>query len=99
MKSFIPATCAFSLLLLASSAFAVEPQDQTAYCNYTMEQAMAQRDQLRTPNSVAGFTQPSTGTASQLYWGLSNSLANDKKAGLVMEVARKNCELYKATTV
>ena len=99
MKSFISNTCLLSLLFLVSvCAFAAEDEDQTAYCNYQMEQAMAQRDLLRTPNSVAGVTQPDTGTPSQLLWGLSNSLSNDRKSGLVMTVARKNCELYRATT-
>jgi hypothetical protein len=100
MKSLtLNALALFLFLLLPACMFALEEQDQTAYCNYMTEQAAAQRDLLRTPNSVAALTQPNTGTPSQLIWGLSNSLSADKKAGLVMTVARKNCELYRATTI
>lgn len=99
MTPLMRITLTLSLLFLFPvCALALEGQDQSAYCTYMMEQAKAQRDLLRTPNSVAMVTQPSTGTPSQLVWGLSNSLSNDKKSGLVMAVARKNCELYMATT-
>jgi hypothetical protein len=77
--------------------FADAIHDGEAFCGYQMEQAMAQRDLLRTPSLVSGVTQPETGLPMQLVLGLSNSLSNDKKAGLTMTVARRNCELYKAT--
>src|SRR5262249_18937283 len=72
--------------------------DHQAYCEYVIEQATAQRDLLLTPNAVAGVTQPNTGEPMQLVWGLSSSLSNVRKAGLTMDAARKNCELYWATT-
>jgi hypothetical protein len=62
-----------------------------------MEQAQAQRDLLRTPNATAGFTQPETGLPMQVVGGASLGLADVKKATLTMEVARKNCELYKTS--
>jgi len=72
--------------------------DQLAYCSYVMEQAQAQRDFLRTPVAAAGVTQPETGLPMQLVGGASLGLSAFRKAGLTMAVARKNCELYKATT-
>ncbi len=72
--------------------------DQQAYCQYITEQAAAQRDLLLTPSAVAGVTQPNTGLPMQLVWGLSSSLSDVRKAGLTMNAARKNCELYSATT-
>lgn len=74
------------------------PTDQEAYCNYVTQQAEAQGDLLRSPSLVAGVTQPNTGLPTQLVWGLSSSLSDIRKAGLTMDVARKNCELYSATT-
>ena len=73
-------------------------KDQQAYCQYITEQAAAQRDLLRTPNAVAGVTQPNTGLPTQFVWGVSGSLSDVRKAGLTMDAARKNCELYAATT-
>lgn len=73
--------------------------DSTAYCEYVTQQATAQRDLLLTPSVVAGVTQPNTGLPMQLVWGLSSSLSDVRKAGLTMDAARKNCELYSATTV
>ncbi len=87
------ATMVFSL-----SGFGAENQDADSFCKYQMEQAKAQRDLLRTPNLLSGLTQPETGLPMQAVWGLSNSLSSDKKSGLTMAVARKNCELYKAAT-
>ena len=72
--------------------------DQQAYCQYLTEQATARRDLLLTPSAVAGVTQPNTGLPMQLVWGLSSSLSDALKAGLTMDAARKNCELYAATT-
>jgi hypothetical protein len=72
--------------------------DQQAYCTYVMEQAEAQRDLLRTPTAIAGMTQPDTGLPLQVVGGATLGLASVKKAGLTMDSARKECQLYKATT-
>jgi hypothetical protein len=96
-----------ALLALSARAFAQQPgnaqvvntsADQQAYCQYVTEQATAQRDLLLAPSAVAGVTQPNTGLPMQLVWGLSASLSDVRKAGLTMDAARKNCELYSATT-
>lgn len=89
MKPAIIAVC-----LLSACAFADEDQD--AYCKYVTEQAAAERDRLRTPNVVAGLTQPNSGLPMQVVWGVSSSVANNRKAVLTMQVSRKNCQLYKA---
>lgn len=90
------------LLLLAAPLFAQQTTDlqadQQAYCEYLSQQAMAQRDLLRTPSAVAGVTQPSEALPMQLVWGLTTSLSDIKKAGLTMDAARKNCDLYSAST-
>jgi hypothetical protein len=93
------------LFLVSLEAFAADPQtlamnptDQQAYCTYIMEQAEAQRDLLRTPTAMAGMTQPETGLPVQLVGGASVGLSAIKRAGLTMDAARKNCELYRATT-
>jgi hypothetical protein len=72
--------------------------DQQAYCEYLSQQAQAQRDLLRTPSAITGITQPSAALPMQLVWGVTASLSDMKKAGLTMQVAQKNCELYSATT-
>lgn len=96
-----------ALLVIAAPAFAQNTNaaltarnqaDEQAYCTYVTEQATAQRDLLLTPSAVAGVTQPNTGLPMQLVWGLSSSLSDARKAGLTMDAARKNCELYTATT-
>jgi hypothetical protein len=92
---FLPAVV---VLLGATHAFAGDVSDQLAYCSYVMEQASAQRDLLRTPVAALGFTQPETGLPLQAVAGASLGLSEYRKAGLTMEAARKNCELYKATT-
>jgi len=85
-------------LFISLPAFAVDPKDQQAYCSYVTEQAQAQRDLLRTPVAAAGITQPETGLPMQLVAGASLGLSDLRKAGLTMAVARRNCELYQATT-
>jgi hypothetical protein len=82
----------------AAAALAADGNDQMAYCSYLMEQAQAQRDLLRSPMALAGLTQPETGLPTQLVAGASVGLSEIRKAGLTMDAARKNCELYKATT-
>jgi hypothetical protein len=85
-------------LLCSAPAIARGQQEQQAYCTYLMEQAQAQRNLLRTPTATAGFTQPETGLPMQLVGGATLGLSDVRKAELTMEVARKNCELYKAST-
>lgn len=86
-------------VLFAVPALAQNQADSLAYCSYVMEQAEAQRDLLRTPIAFGGFTQPETGLPMQLVGGGSLGLSAFRRAGLTMDVARKNCELYKASTV
>jgi hypothetical protein len=86
-----------AILFVAVPAFGQNQADQLAYCSYVMEQAEAQRDFLRTPVAFGGFTQPETGLPMQLVGGASLGLSAFRRAGLTMAVARKNCELYKAT--
>jgi hypothetical protein len=71
--------------------------ENAAYCNYLTEQARAQSDLLRTPSALGAFTQPETGLPTQLVAGGSLSLSNVKKAGLTLDVARKNCDVYRAS--
>jgi hypothetical protein len=84
-------------MLLVASAYGGD-DDQLAYCKYVTQGAAAQRDLLLTPNAIAGATQPNTGLPMQLVWGVSGSLSNMRKAGLTMDAARKDCELYGATS-
>jgi peptidoglycan/xylan/chitin deacetylase (PgdA/CDA1 family) len=78
-------------------ALAAAAQDSESYCRYVQEQAQADNLKLRTPSAVAGITQPNTGTAPQLYSGVSGSLADYRKGQLTLEAARQNCQLYKST--
>ena len=87
-----------SALFIAVPALAADLKDQLAYCSYVIEQAQAQRDLLRTPMASAGITQPETGLPMQLVGGASVGLSDIRKSSLTMAAARKNCELYKATT-
>lgn len=84
--------------LLSISSHAQSSQDVSTYCTYLLEQAQAQRDFLRTPTASAGLTQPETGLPTQVVAGASLGLADVKKAALTMQVAQKNCDLYKSTT-
>ncbi len=99
---FTMATLQIALLLIPA-AFAADTKDTAkdsdadAYCRYVTEQAAAQRYLLLVPDAVAGITQPNTGLPTQLVWGASGNLSNVRKAGLTMDAARKNCELYGAT--
>ena len=99
MKTFQGKLCAaFTVsLLLIPAAFAGD-EDQQSYCKYVTEEAAAQRDLLRTPNAIAGLTQPNTGLPTQLVWGVSGSLSSVRRAGLTMDEARKNCALYSAAS-
>jgi hypothetical protein len=86
-----------AMLLVSNRAFS-QSDEQSAYCTYVTQEAMAQRNLLRAPDAVAGIAQPNTGTAPQLYWGVSGSFANYSKAKLTLEAARKNCNSYRAAT-
>ncbi len=72
--------------------------DPQTYCTYLTEQALAQSDLLKTPKALGAFTQPETGLPTQLVVGASLSLSDYKKAGITLDVARRNCDLYKAST-
>jgi hypothetical protein len=90
-----------SILIFSVSAVAVAQDaavDPQAYCAYLTEQAQAQSDLLRTPNGLASFTQPDTGLPTQLVAGASLSLSSLKRAGITLDAARKNCDLYQAST-
>jgi hypothetical protein len=86
-----------AILLVPFHTLAQDSKDQKAYCSYVLEQAQAQRDLLRTPTAVAGFTQPETGLPMQVVAGGSLGLSSLRKASLTMDAARKDCELYGAT--
>jgi hypothetical protein len=91
-------TLIIALLVLSANAFADDQTDQAAYCQYVTEQAVAAVDLLRTPAIVSGVTQPNTGLPAQAVLGFATSVSGFEKARLTMLLARKNCELYAATT-
>jgi len=94
-----PSLLAVLLLSVSTLAKAQDMSaDQKAYCVFLDEQAKAQSDFLRSPDALAGFTQPETGLPMQLVVGAQFSLSNLRKAGITLDAARKNCELYKAST-
>jgi hypothetical protein len=72
--------------------------DQRTYCTYLDEQAKSQAVFLRSPTALGFFTQPETGLPPQLVAGAQLSLSNLKKAGITLDAARKNCELYRASS-
>jgi hypothetical protein len=91
------------VILILLSATTVFGQDETtkgneAYCKYITEQAMAQRDLLRSPSGVVGPIEPSSGTPPQLVFGVTEDLTDYKKAKLTMSVAVTTCKLYDTTT-
>jgi hypothetical protein len=92
-------TAGFAIaMLLIPAAYGADDKDRQAYCRYVTEQATAQRDLLLVPDAVAGVTQPNTGLPMQSVWGASSSLSNVRKAGLAVDAARKDCELYGAAS-
>jgi hypothetical protein len=94
-----PSMCVLAVSLLSPAyALAQSPSEEQNYCAYVMEQAQAQRDLLRTPTGLAGFTQPETGLPMQIVGGATLGLSNVRKSGLTMDVAEKECALYKTTT-
>jgi len=94
-----PSMVAFLLVSISTLAAAQNTDaDQKAYCVYLDDQAKAQSEFLRTPDALGAFTQPDTGLPVQLVVGAQLSLSNLKKAGITVEIARKNCDLYGAST-
>lgn len=87
-----------ALLVYPAILCAQNSSDADSYCAYQMEQAEAQRDLLRTPTGAAGLTQPETGLPTQMVGGASLGMSNVKKAAITMDVARRNCDLYRSTT-
>ena len=83
------------LLLPPSSALA---QDSDSYCTYVTETAQADGQRLLTPAVVGGMTQPNTGTAPQMFAGLTGSLSDFHKGRLTIEAARQTCQLYESTS-
>jgi hypothetical protein len=81
---------------LAQSAPIPNDPGSAAHCEYVLEQAVAQRNTLRTPKGEAGVTQPETGLAAQLVVGVSQSLSDIKKARIAMTIGRTDCESYSA---
>jgi hypothetical protein len=96
-NSYVALVLLLPILSVCATAQSVQT-DQQAYCAYLTEQAKAQTDFLRTPTALGSFTQPDTGLPQQLVAGAQLSLSNLKKAGITLDVARKNCELYKTST-
>jgi hypothetical protein len=86
-----------AVMVLAANDVYSQTEEQNAYCGYVMQQALAQRNLLRTPEAVSGMSHANIGIPPQLYFGISDSLANYGKAKLTMDAARKDCESYRAT--
>ena len=87
-------------LLLALCEFGytqAQPNAASVHCQFLKEQATAQKELLQTPSFSGGFTQPETGLPQQLVFGATQSLSNERKGGITMDVARTNCDLYSAT--
>jgi len=94
-----PWKCVLLVVLVAPGpAFAQKANEAETYCSYVREQALAQRDLLRTPSGLAGFTQPETGLPMQVVGGATLGLSSVRKASLTMDAAEKDCALYKSTT-
>lgn len=74
-----------------------QPDAASQHCKFIKEQATAQRELLQTPTLSGGFTQPETGLPEQIIFGATQSLSNERKAGITMDVAQSNCDLYAAT--
>jgi hypothetical protein len=87
-----------AVMVLAARGVYSQTEEQNAYCGYVMQQAMAQRSFLRSPEAVSGISHANIGIPPQLYFGMSDSLANYGKAKLTMEAARKDCESFRATS-
>jgi hypothetical protein len=90
----------FILVLFAIPLIGAAQTDRSedSQCEFVSQQAAAERDLLRTPSVVSGFSESESGLPTQAVVGLSQTLANEKKAVLTMRAAARNCELYSATT-
>ena len=87
------------IIVLSGPLWAQERNaSESAFCEYTREQAAAQAALLRSPAVVGGPVLPETGTGPQAVVGLSLRLAEEREAGLTMNVSRTACNLYVATT-
>jgi hypothetical protein len=84
-------------LLLTGVSQAQIALDQKDHCDAMMEQARGLAAQLRIPSLVVGGTAPAAGTAPQIYTGLQNSLASDRKAADAIQLAIRTCSLYNTT--
>jgi hypothetical protein len=91
-------TLALTLLFASALAAGQTPDANQEYCKYITEQAMAERDRLRTPMAIMGPIQPNTGLGAEIVFGVQNSLSDDLKAHLTMKLAGKTCSLYSATS-
>jgi len=89
-----------AVLLLAPMTLAAQTNDKAeqSFCQFTMEQAMAQRDLLRTPSLTTGPVDPSGGTPPQMVVGVTSSIGDIRKAGRTMDVGRATCALYTTAT-
>ncbi len=86
------------LLALCDVANAqAQPNAASEHCQFIKEQATAQKELLQTPIFSSGFTQPESGLPQQIIFGATQSLSNERRAGITMDVARTNCDLYAAT--
>ena len=66
-----PLAATFALALYLVFTARAGDEDQQAYCKYVTQQAAAQRDLLRTPDAIGGFTQPNTGLPHASRLGLT----------------------------
>jgi hypothetical protein len=73
-------------------------EGDAAFCTYTIEQALGQRDLFRTPSLTVSPTRPSIGTPPQLVIGVASRLSDVRKASLIMKAAYEACAVYKSTT-
>jgi len=83
---------------ISSAASAQNEEADAAFCTYTTEQALAQRDLFRTPSLTVSPTRPSIGTPPQLVIGVVSRLSDVRKASLIMKAAHEACAVYKVTT-
>jgi hypothetical protein len=94
-------TLFFCSVIAANAHFALAEDHKSefeAHCQFVRAQAAAERDLLRTPAAIVEVTQPETGLAKQLIFGLSGSFSNLRKATLVENAAHAGCDFYDADT-
>ena len=89
---------AIAVVLLAARASAGATNDPDAYCAYVTQEANAEKIYLRVPRVESGvYQQPISAGLAQAFVGVTNSLSDDRKSGLVMKAAGTDCALYRAT--